>query len=90
MVATRVGGNQEVVCDGESGFLVPPRDADALALAMLRLMELSEVERRDMGERGRAHVQSHYGLKRIVARWENLYHEVLARKRFTLAALSSP
>jgi glycosyltransferase involved in cell wall biosynthesis len=90
IVATRVGGNQEVVCDGESGFLVPPRDADALALAMLRLMEMPEVQRRDMGDRGREHVQSHYGLKRTIACWESLYHEVLARKGLTLAPLSSP
>ena len=90
IVATRVGGNHEVVCEGESGFLVPPRDADALALAMRRLMELPEVQRRDMGERGREHVQSQYGLKRTVACWESLYYEVLARKGLTLAPLSSP
>jgi len=85
-----VGGNREVVCEGESGFLVPPRDADALALAMRRLTELPEVQRRAMGERGRDHVQSHYGLTRTVASWESLYYEVLARKGLTLAPLSSP
>jgi glycosyltransferase involved in cell wall biosynthesis len=90
IVATGVGGNHEVVWEGESGFLVPPRDADALALAMRRLMELPEVQRRDMGERGREHVQSQYGLKRTVGCWESLYYEVLARKGLTLAPLSSP
>jgi len=89
IVATRVGGNQEVVCEGESGFLVPPRDADALALAMLRLMQVPEAVRREMGVRGREHVQSHYGLKRTVTCWESLYHEVLARKGLGLAPLSS-
>jgi glycosyltransferase involved in cell wall biosynthesis len=38
IVATRVGGNSEVVRDRASGFLVPPSDPDALAGAMLRLM----------------------------------------------------
>ncbi len=80
IVATRVGGNQEVVQDGESGFLVPPRQPDSLAEAMIRLMQYPDVQRRSMGERGRAHVRANYGLERIVERWEELYREVLARK----------
>jgi len=85
IVTTLVGGNHEVVCDEESGFLVQPRDPDALGLAMLRLVGLPEARRRAMGERGREHVQTHYGLGRIVERWEDLYREVLARKGVTLA-----
>ncbi len=37
VVATRVGGNPEVVADGETGLLVPPRDPAALAAAVVRL-----------------------------------------------------
>lgn len=85
IVTTLVGGNHEVVCDEESGFLVQPRDPDALGRAMLRLVGLPEARRRAMGERGREQVQTHYGLGRIVERWEDLYREVLARKRVTLA-----
>ena len=80
IVATSVGGNHEVVCDEESGFLVPSRDAEALARAMQRMMELPPAERRTMGERGREHVRTHYGLGRLVDRWEAVYREVLARK----------
>jgi glycosyltransferase involved in cell wall biosynthesis len=80
IVATAVGGNQEVVGDEESGFLVPPRDPEALGQAMLRLMALPETQRRAMGERGRERVLSRYGLSRVVERWEHLYGEVLARK----------
>ena len=64
IVATRVGGNHEVVRDETTGFLVPPGDAQALGLAMLRLSRLPEPERRAMGERGRDHIRSHYGLGR--------------------------
>lgn len=85
IVTTMVGGNHEVVRDEESGFLVPPRDHEALALAMLRLMEVPEAQRRSMGERGREHVRTHHGLTLLVERWEDLYRAVLARKGLALA-----
>jgi len=84
-VATRVGGNHEVVRDGETGFLVPPGDDAALAEAMLKLMALPVSERRAMGDAGHHHVRSHYGLGRVAERWEELYREVLARKGLVLA-----
>jgi glycosyltransferase involved in cell wall biosynthesis len=80
IVATRVGGNHEVVLEGESGFLVPAREPTALAGAMLRLMGIVEPERRRMGERGSEHVRAHHGLSRVVDRWLALYDEVLRRK----------
>ena len=89
IVATKVGGNHEVVREQESGFLVQPGDSAALAGAMLRLMELPESQRRAMGQRGRDHVRTHYGLSRTVERWEELYREVLSRKGLALAATLS-
>ncbi|MFL5448557.1 MAG: glycosyltransferase [Gemmatimonadales bacterium] len=85
IVATRVGGNHEVVRDGESGFLVPPRDHEALGRAMLLLMEQTPERRRDMGENGREHVRVHYGLGRVVERWQDLYRQVSVRKGLNLA-----
>jgi glycosyltransferase involved in cell wall biosynthesis len=85
IVATSVGGNREVVCHEESGFLVPPRDPDALGQAMLRLIGLSEAQRRSMGQRGREHVQTRHGLSRMVEGWEDVYREVLERKGRALA-----
>jgi glycosyltransferase involved in cell wall biosynthesis len=89
IVATRVGGNHEVVCDEKSGFLIPPRAPDLLGLGMLRLMGASEAQRRSMGERGREHVRANYGLGRVVERWEEVYREVLARKGLALTAMPS-
>jgi glycosyltransferase involved in cell wall biosynthesis len=86
IVATKVGGNEEVVRHEGTGFLVPPSDHEALGLAMLRLSELSEPERRAMGERGREHIRTTYDLERVADRWEDLYREVLARKGLTLAS----
>jgi len=89
IVATRVGGNQEVVQDGATGFLVPAREPEALAAAMLRLMELPEPERRAMGGKGRDHVRSHYGLERTVERWQEVYRDVLTRRGLLLPATLS-
>jgi glycosyltransferase involved in cell wall biosynthesis len=80
IIATRVGGNQEVVREGTTGFLVPPGDDRALGEAMLRLMTLPEGERRAMGARGHDHVRQHYGLAAVVDRYESVYRDVLRRK----------
>jgi glycosyltransferase involved in cell wall biosynthesis len=80
IVATRVGGNAEVVLDQETGFLVPPRDAQALAAAMVRLMDLTESERLRLGERGREHIRNRYGLTRVVEQWEDVYRTAMARR----------
>jgi glycosyltransferase involved in cell wall biosynthesis len=86
IVATRVGGNHEVVHEGETGFLVPPRDSEALGQAGLRLMELTEAQRRAMGERSRELIRAHYSLSRVAEQWEDLYREVSARKGLALVA----
>jgi glycosyltransferase involved in cell wall biosynthesis len=80
IVATAVGGNREVVREGDTGFVVPPRDPAALAGAMLRLAELPEEQRRRLGERGREHVENRYALPRIIDLWEEMYRDLLARK----------
>lgn len=80
IVATDVGGNEEVVLDGNTGFLVPPNDPEALAQAMLRLMNLPEEERLRMGKLARQHIEAHYSLDRVVDQWEALYRELLAKK----------
>ncbi len=51
VVATTVGGLPEMVDDGKTGFLVPPRDVDALADAVVKLMQNEEL-RKKFGENG--------------------------------------
>jgi glycosyltransferase involved in cell wall biosynthesis len=72
VVATRVGGNPEVVADGETGLLVPPADAPALAAALLRLHRDAEMRRR-MGEAGRRRVERHFDVRGMVAAYERMY-----------------
>jgi glycosyltransferase involved in cell wall biosynthesis len=80
IVATSVGGNREVVLEGETGLLVPPRDPVALSEAMLRLAALPTDIRHRLGQRGREHIETRYGLPHIIDLWEAMYHELLADK----------
>lgn len=77
IVATDVGGNREVVLDGKTGFIVPPRAPDALAEAMHRMMDMDAGERLQMGAMGRQHVVANHSIDTVVDKWEQLYHECL-------------
>jgi len=79
VVATAVGGTPEVVVDGVTGFLVPPRDPQALADAILRLLRNPELRQR-MGEAGRARVAAHFSIEQMVHKTEALYEQLLAEK----------
>ncbi|MEO8076967.1 MAG: glycosyltransferase [Acidobacteriota bacterium] len=75
VVATAVGGIPEVVVDGETGFLVPPRDHAAMAGAIERLLT-DEPLRRRMGEAGRARVRTRFSAERMVQETLKVYERV--------------
>ncbi|MGY1685907.1 glycosyltransferase [Geodermatophilus sp. SYSU D00867] len=64
-VCTAVGGIPEMVQDGATGYLVPPRDPPALADGMLRLLR-SEEQRMAFGAAARARVEAEFSLRRSV------------------------
>jgi glycosyltransferase involved in cell wall biosynthesis len=68
------------VLHGKTGFVVPPGDANALAQAMIQLMNLPADERRAMGDAGRTHVMANFEIEQVVSRWEALYCEWIERK----------
>lgn len=76
VVATRVGGVSEVVIDGTTGFLVQPRDEEALAKAIATLIE-NPVLRKQMGQRGRKYVLSRYRWEDNAAQMAHLYEKLL-------------
>jgi glycosyltransferase involved in cell wall biosynthesis len=78
IVATRTGGIPEVVEDGETGRLVPPRDHAAMAQAILAVLADDE-QRRRMGEAGLARVQERFTVERMVAETAAVYGRVAGR-----------
>ncbi len=79
VVATRVGGTPELVVDGVTGTLVPPRSPAALAAAVSHLLADSQLADR-MGAAGRERAVREFSLARMVERTEALYAEVLRSK----------
>ena len=79
VIATRVGGTPEAVEDGVTGLLVPPRDPEALAEAIIALLQ--DQERAEaMGRAGRARVEKHFSVERMVQETEALYEELIREK----------
>jgi sugar transferase (PEP-CTERM/EpsH1 system associated) len=76
VVATRVGGNPELVEDERTGALVPAGDPAALSWGLKRYIESPELRRRH-GEEGRQRIEREFSLQRMVERYTSLYDEVL-------------
>jgi glycosyltransferase involved in cell wall biosynthesis len=75
IVATRVGGNPEVVVDGETGVLVEPGQPGALAEAVGSLLSDAESRMR-MGGRGREVAQERFDIERLIDQYQAIYAEI--------------
>ncbi|MCL4779471.1 MAG: glycosyltransferase [Gammaproteobacteria bacterium] len=76
VVATRGGGTVEIVHDGVEGFLVAENDVGISAQLVLRLLK-DESLRRRLGAQGRASIEANFSLAACIARYEELYCQVL-------------
>jgi glycosyltransferase involved in cell wall biosynthesis len=72
VVATRAGGIPEAVDDEVTGVIVPPRDEDALAAGIVRLLKSPEL-RRELGQAGRQRVIDSFSVDRLVEGTANVY-----------------
>ncbi|MFI5332357.1 MAG: glycosyltransferase, partial [Desulfobaccales bacterium] len=80
VVGTTVGGIPEVVIEGETGLLVPPRDGAALTQA-LRLLRDDEAHRRELGRRGRELVAERFSIEQMAAAVEAVYETVSSEEQ---------
>lgn len=78
VVATAVGGNPELVADGETGLLVPARQPQALAEALARVLSAPE-RAQAMGQAARRRAQAEFSVASMVAGYCSLYDALLAR-----------
>lgn len=80
VLATRVGGNAELVSHGRTGLLVPPADAEAMAQALLKLAQ-DPAAAAAMGRAGRADVEGQFSLQAMVANYQAVYDQQLRLAR---------
>ena len=76
VVATDTGGVRDLVIDGLTGFIVPPRDPTALADRMGRLCSDLEL-RRKMGEAGERRIIELFTAEQMARKFENLYQRLV-------------
>jgi glycosyltransferase involved in cell wall biosynthesis len=84
VVATTLPGVRRVVDDGRDGYVVPPGDAQRLVEALERLIRNPGL-RRVFGAAGRRKVEERYDWRKIAARIEEQYVDVLGQRRATAA-----
>lgn len=79
IVATAVDGVPEILEDGKTGLLVPPKDPSALADAVIRLLK-DKKEAYRLGAMARTLVPPRFPLRRMIEQTQNLYLDVLGVK----------
>jgi glycosyltransferase involved in cell wall biosynthesis len=84
VVATRVGGIPEVVIDGKTGLLVPPRKPEALAEAILKIYHDPSLALR-FGQMGYEVVHQNFSAESMATRILGVYHRLAKRKNVDLA-----
>jgi glycosyltransferase involved in cell wall biosynthesis len=74
-IATDVGDSARII--GDTGVVVPPRDPQALADAIRRIVDMGNAKRFELGAAARRRVAQEFSLESVVKRYANLYEEVL-------------
>jgi glycosyltransferase involved in cell wall biosynthesis len=79
VVATRVGGLPDLIDDHRTGRLVPLRNAEALASAIVDLLRSPETMR-ELGQNARESVRQRFTVKRLIGDMDHLYSQLLEEK----------
>ena len=77
-IASDISGCREIVVDGSTGFLFKPKDAQSLINALDKFINLSQNQRREMGRRGRTHVEEHFDRQKITETYMREIRRILS------------
>ena len=82
IIATNHGGAKETIIDGETGWLVPPSDPDALAQAIEAALSMEPEKKSIMATKAMMHVAEHFTKTNMVEQTLDVYAELLKQKYF--------
>ena len=77
-VASAIGGHNEIMIDGETGWLVPPDDAQAMADAMNKALDMDDLQRVTMATKAMNFVAAHFSKEQMTEKTLQVYDEVLS------------
>ncbi len=77
VVTSNIGGLNVLVKDGQTGRMVPPKDVDALARAIVELLK-DKAEAKTLGQNARSFIENNFSQDLMVNQTENLYKECLS------------
>jgi L-malate glycosyltransferase len=88
LVATNIPSMREIVIDGVHGVLVPPRDPDALAAAILRVLDDGNLRTR-ISQAATEHARNRFDVGVAAERYEQLYRDIVTHERLRAARRAS-
>ncbi|WP_373086072.1 glycosyltransferase [Sneathiella sp.] len=78
VIATAHGGSMETIIDGETGWLVPVGDIDAMSAALAAALDMPVEAREAVAVQAREHVMSKYAIEKMCASTIGVYESLLA------------
>ena len=80
VIATAVGGNPEVIVEGETGFLLPTREPELFGAAIARMVA-DPARMRELGDASKMRVESLFSVEKMVDNTSNLYLDLIGQSR---------
>ncbi|MFH1655379.1 MAG: lipopolysaccharide heptosyltransferase II [Candidatus Omnitrophota bacterium] len=88
VVATRVGGVVDIIEDGKTGILVPPKDADAMASAIIKVLK-DRTGIQKITQKARKNVEERFNLERMCESTIKVYEEAVSTKNILMIKISA-
>jgi glycosyltransferase involved in cell wall biosynthesis len=79
VVATKVGGNAELVVDGDTGFLIPSESPAALAEKVICVLD-DKIRAAGMGDRGRQRAHDKFSFQSMVDKYQEYYEQAIGQE----------